>query len=198
VGAGDKVMFGSRATKHLRLMGPLPIQPGPPAGQEAWPRCAKQRPLVPISCPMGKNPGQASRVRERSTGGDRHPADLHPHTAVIDGISDEAGLQRRIADGPSGRHVVVPATGPIDDPARIAAPPFLVNPTGKRFVVGGPRAIAGLTARKSSLDTYGGHRPHGGGASPARIPPKVDALAAYAARHVAKMPGGRQGLAERL
>jgi S-adenosylmethionine synthetase len=46
---------------------------------------------------------------------------------------------------------------------------YLVNPTGA-FVIGGPQGDAGLTGRKIIVDTYGGACPHGGGASPARIP----------------------------
>ena len=62
---------------------------------------------------------------------------------------------------------------------------FYVNPTG-RFVVGGPDGDAGLTGRKIIVDTYGGAAPHGGGAFSGKDPSKVDRLAAYAARWLAK------------
>jgi len=62
---------------------------------------------------------------------------------------------------------------------------FHVNPTG-RFVVGGPMGDAGLTGRKSIVDTYGGMGRHGGGAFSGKDPSKVDRSAAYAARYVAK------------
>ncbi len=61
----------------------------------------------------------------------------------------------------------------------------LVNPTGS-FVLGGPRADAGLTGRKIIVDTYGGAARHGGGAFSGKDPSKVDRSAAYAARWVAK------------
>jgi S-adenosylmethionine synthetase len=48
---------------------------------------------------------------------------------------------------------------------------YFVNPTG-RFVVGGPQGDSGLTGRKIIVDTYGGYGRHGGGAFPARIPPR--------------------------
>ena len=60
-----------------------------------------------------------------------------------------------------------------------------VNPTG-RFVIGGPVGDAGLTGRKTIVDTYGGMARHGGGAFSGKDPSKVDRSAAYATRWVAK------------
>ena len=51
---------------------------------------------------------------------------------------------------------------------------YFINPTG-RFVTGGPHGDCGLTGRKIIVDTYGGAARHGGGASPARIPPRSTA-----------------------
>jgi S-adenosylmethionine synthetase len=62
---------------------------------------------------------------------------------------------------------------------------FFINPSGS-FVLGGPRADAGLTGRKIIVDTYGGYARHGGGAFSGKDPTKVDRSAAYAARAVAK------------
>ena len=62
---------------------------------------------------------------------------------------------------------------------------LFVNPTGK-FVIGGPHGDTGLTGRKIIVDTYGGKGAHGGGAFSGKDPSKVDRLAAYAARHIAK------------
>ena len=62
---------------------------------------------------------------------------------------------------------------------------FYVNPTGK-FVIGGPHGDTGLTGRKIIVDTYGGKGAHGGGAFSGKDSSKVDRLAAYAARHIAK------------
>ena len=52
--------------------------------------------------------------------------------------------------------------------------------------MGGPDGDAGLTGRKSIVDTYGGAAPHGGGAFSGKDPTKVDRSAAYAARYLAK------------
>lgn len=60
-----------------------------------------------------------------------------------------------------------------------------VNPTGA-FLVGGPKADAGLTGRKIIVDTYGGMGRHGGGAFSGKDPSKVDRSAAYMARYIAK------------
>ncbi len=62
---------------------------------------------------------------------------------------------------------------------------IFVNPTG-RFELGGPVADAGLTGRKTIVDTYGGMARHGGGAFSGKDPSKVDRSAAYATRWVAK------------
>lgn len=72
---------------------------------------------------------------------------------------------------------------------------FLINPTGS-FVLGGPRADAGLTGRKIIVDTYGGYARHGGGAFSGKDATKVDRSAAYAARAVAKSVVGA-GLADK-
>jgi len=73
---------------------------------------------------------------------------------------------------------------------------ILVNPSGS-FVLGGPRADAGMTGRKIMVDTYGGMARHGGGAFSGKDPTKVDRSAAYAARYVAKNVVAA-GLAERF
>ncbi len=54
---------------------------------------------------------------------------------------------------------------------------YHINPTG-RFEIGGPDGDAGLTGRKIIVDTYGGARPHGGGAFSGKDPTKVDRSAA--------------------
>lgn len=62
---------------------------------------------------------------------------------------------------------------------------YLINPTG-RFVIGGPHGDAGLTGRKTIVDSYGGMARHGGGAFSGKDPSKVDRSASYMARYVAK------------
>ncbi len=62
---------------------------------------------------------------------------------------------------------------------------FFVNPTGQ-FLLGGPKADAGLTGRKIIVDTYGGMGRHGGGAFSGKDPSKVDRSGAYVARYIAK------------
>ena len=62
---------------------------------------------------------------------------------------------------------------------------YFINPSGS-FVVGGPKADAGVTGRKIIADTYGGWGGHGGGAFSGKDSTKVDRSAAYAARYLAK------------
>jgi S-adenosylmethionine synthetase len=61
----------------------------------------------------------------------------------------------------------------------------LVNPGGA-FLVGGPRRDAGLTGRKTVVDTYGGFARQGGGALSGKDPAHVDRFGAYAARYMAR------------
>ena len=62
---------------------------------------------------------------------------------------------------------------------------YFINPTG-RFVIGGPVGDAGLTGRKTIVDTYGGFSRHGGGAFSGKDATKVDRSGAYMARYIAK------------
>jgi S-adenosylmethionine synthetase len=79
-------------------------------------------------------------------------------------------------------HVIRPIV-----PARMldAHTKYHINPTG-RFVIGGPMGDAGLTGRKTIVDTYGGYSRHGGGAFSGKDPSKVDRSACYMARYIAK------------
>ena len=80
------------------------------------------------------------------------------------------------------KHVIIPVVNKelLTDETK-----YHVNETGK-FIIGGPRADAGLTGRKIIVDTYGGMGRHGGGAFSGKDPSKVDRSGSYAARYVAK------------
>jgi S-adenosylmethionine synthetase len=60
-----------------------------------------------------------------------------------------------------------------------------VNPRGL-FPVGGPSTHAGLTGRKTAIDTYGEYARHSGAALSGKDPGRIDRAGAYAARHAAK------------
>jgi S-adenosylmethionine synthetase len=62
---------------------------------------------------------------------------------------------------------------------------IFVNPTGA-FLVGGPKADAGLTGWKIIVGTYGGVGRHGGGAFSGKDPSEAERSAAYSARYIAK------------
>lgn len=61
----------------------------------------------------------------------------------------------------------------------------VINPGGA-FLVGGPRRDAGLTGRKTVVDTYGGFARQGGGALSGKDPAHVDRFGAYVARYMAR------------
>lgn len=52
--------------------------------------------------------------------------------------------------------------------------------------LGGPTLHAGLTGRKTGIDTYGDYARHGGAALSGKDPHRIDRLGAYAARYLAK------------
>ena len=52
--------------------------------------------------------------------------------------------------------------------------------------LGGPAAHAGLTGRKTGIDTYGEFARHSGAALSGKDPSRIDRIGAYAARHAAK------------
>lgn len=68
----------------------------------------------------------------------------------------------------------------IDDKTQI-----FVNPEGP-VVDGGPAVHAGLTGRKTAIDSYGEYSRHSGAALSGKDPLRIDRVAAYAARHAAK------------
>jgi S-adenosylmethionine synthetase len=70
-----------------------------------------------------------------------------------------------------------------------------VNPAGE-WTLGGPSADAGVTGRKTIVDTYGGMARHGGGAFSGKDPTKVDRSGTYFCRWIARELV-RQGLARR-
>src|SRR5262249_32601695 len=83
------------------------------------------------------------------------------------------------------RETVLPA---VFDPAPIQMDrrtKVLINPAGA-FLVGGPRRDAGLTGRKTVVDTYGGYARQGGGALSGKDPAHVDRFGAYVARYMAR------------
>ena len=95
------------------------------------------------------------------------------HSPDVDNETIETAVKKHIIGTIVPPELIDPATK------------IYVNPSG-RFVLGGPRADAGLTGRKIIVDSYGGIARHGGGAFSGKDPTKVDRSGAYAARWVAK------------
>ncbi len=94
------------------------------------------------------------------------------------GDADLAKLRRDIR-----RLVVKPAlssSGLLTKDTRI-----MINPVGS-FTEGGPRADAGLTGRKITVDCYGPSCGHGGSAFSGKDPTKPDRSGSYGARWAAK------------
>ena len=62
---------------------------------------------------------------------------------------------------------------------------IFINPEGP-LLLGGPSVHAGLTGRKTAMDTYGEYSRHSGAALSGKDPLRIDRVAAYAARYAAK------------
>lgn len=62
---------------------------------------------------------------------------------------------------------------------------LFVQPDGA-LAAGGPTLHAGLTGRKTGMDTYGEYARHGGAALSGKDPSRIDRLGAYSARYLAK------------
>jgi len=113
---------------------------------------------------------------------DDRPVRIH---TVIVSVQHAASLDRAARLQADLRESVLPAVfdpGPLPLDRRTKV---LINPGGA-FVVGGPRRDAGLTGRKSVVDTYGGFARQGGGALSGKDPAHVDRFGAYVARYMAR------------
>ncbi len=113
----------------------------------------------------------------------------HRRPVRIEAVSVTASQRR--ADRPNleelrqavRREVVDPvlaeAPVPADDRTRV-----LLNPGGPQ-VPGGPGMHAGMTGRKTAIDTYGEYARGGASALSGKDPSRVERVGAYAARHAA-------------
>jgi len=170
VGAGDQgIMFGYACEETPELM-PMPIALAHKMAQQL--ARIRRDEVLDYLRPDGKT--QVTVVYENGM-----PAFLD-NVVVSAQHSDQVSLEQIEKD--MIEHVVREIAPPelIKNETR-----FFINPTG-RFVVGGPQGDAGLTGRKTIVDTYGGYAAHGGGAFSGKDPTKVDRSASYAARYVAK------------
>jgi S-adenosylmethionine synthetase len=171
-GAGDQgMMFGYASDETPELM-PLPIA----LAHRLARRLAEVRKngTIPYLRPDGKTQVSVRYTDGRPVGVEK----LLISTQHAEGA--EAGIRDDLWE-----HVVTQVIPADMYNERELQRSFLVNPTG-RFVIGGPMGDCGLTGRKIIVDTYGGMARHGGGAFSGKDPSKVDRLAAYAARYVAK------------
>jgi len=113
----------------------------------------------------------------------RRPYRIHGITLVASQVRTRTPSQHKLREDLL-RHVVTPVFAEEsirpDDATRIA-----INPEGP-FVLGGPAFHAGLTGRKTAVDTYGEFARHSGAALSGKDPARVDRVGAYAARHAAK------------
>jgi S-adenosylmethionine synthetase len=176
-GAGDQGMMFGYATRETRALMPMPIQVAHTLAR----RLAEVRKaeVIPYLRPDGKTQVTVRYENDRPV----EIAKLLISTQHKPGIDGETLIKQDLWE-----HVVEPVLH--EEYKELFTEKelyesFLVNPTGK-FEIGGPMGDAGLTGRKTIVDTYGGAARHGGGAFSGKDPSKVDRSAAYAARYAAK------------
>jgi S-adenosylmethionine synthetase len=181
LGAGDQGMMFGYACRETDVLMPMPIHFAHRFAERL--AAVRKSGVVPYLRPDGKTqvtveyegdrPVRLARVLISA----QHQPDIDTDTLLRPDLVE---------------HVIAPI---VPDGVEWAEEDVLVNPSG-RFELGGPQADAGLTGRKTIVDTYGGMARHGGGAFSGKDATKVDRSAAYAARWVAKTIVAA-GLAER-
>ncbi len=170
IGAGDQGMMFGYATNETPEFMPMPISLAHRLARRlAFVRKTKE---LPFLRPDGKVQVTVEYEGDRPVRVNTIIVSAQHHPRVELGVIREEIIDKVIKP-------VVPRDM-IDGTTR-----YLINPTG-RFVVGGPQGDAGLTGRKTIVDTYGGMARHGGGAFSGKDPTKVDRSASYAVRYVAK------------
>ncbi len=135
----------------------------------------RQKGVLPYLAPDGKTLVAVEFQDDRA---------VRIHTVIVS-VQHTPALDRPGRLAADLREAVLPA---VFDPAPLAPDKrtkVLINPGGA-FLVGGPRRDAGLTGRKTVVDTYGGFARQGGGALSGKDPAHVDRFGAYAARYMAR------------
>jgi S-adenosylmethionine synthetase len=117
---------------------------------------------------------------------DRRPARIHSLTVIASQSHPTA------AGGPEGKQLqddlkeaVIDFVFREEDIKPDKDTHVFINPDGP-FIGGGPAVHAGLTGRKTAIDTYGEYARHSGAALSGKDPSRIDRVGAYAARYAAK------------
>jgi S-adenosylmethionine synthetase len=117
---------------------------------------------------------------------DHTPDRIHSITLIgsqqADAMSATVDRQRLEADLRTAVIEPVFASEPIRPDAQTH---IFINPDGL-FIGGGPAMHAGVTGRKTAIDTYGEYAKHSGAALSGKDPTRIDRVGAYAARYAAK------------
>lgn len=163
-------VFGYACRQTAALM-PLPIALAHDLARQL---AAARRTALPYLAPDGQT---QVAVEYR----DRRPVCLHT-LMIATATWENVPLARLEAD--LRAHVIAPVFAQqaiVPD----AATAVYVNPGGP-VLTGGPDRHAGLTGRKTAIDTYGEYARHSGSALSGKDPGRIERAAAYAARLAAK------------
>jgi S-adenosylmethionine synthetase len=173
----DQVTVFGFACKQTPALMPLPIWLAHKLARRLT--SVRLQKLLPYLTPDGKT---QVGVEYR----DRRPYRIHSITVVASQSRSPA------ADGPDGKQ--------LQDDLKEAVIEFVfqeeeikpdkdthlfINPDGL-LIGGGPAMHAGLTGRKTAVDTYGEYARHSGAALSGKDPCRIDRIGAYAARYAAK------------
>jgi S-adenosylmethionine synthetase len=174
VAADQVTLFGFACTQTETLM-PLPIALAHKLARRLT--TVRKEGLLDYLAPDGKT---QVGVEFRN----RKPTRIHSVTLVASFLEDasypqekvRADLQETVLD-----HVFAEEAMRPDDRTRIA-----INPEGSFDTLNGPATHAGLTGRKTGIDTYGEYARHSGSALSGKDPSRIDRSGAYIARYAAK------------
>jgi S-adenosylmethionine synthetase len=174
VAADQVTLFGFACTQTETLM-PLPIALAHKLAQRL--ATVRKEDILNYLAPDGKT---QVGVEFRN----RKPTRIHSVTLVASFLEDasypqekvRADLRETVLDHVFAEEAIRP-----DDHTRIA-----INPDGYFDTLNGPVTHAGLTGRKTGIDTYGEYARHSGSALSGKDPSRIDRSGAYIARYAAK------------
>lgn len=172
--AQDQATLFGFACRHTPVLMPLPIWLAHKLARRL--DAARESKKLHYLAPDGKvqvavefRSSRPSRIHGVTIVASQHKA-LQVSARRLEQDLVEAVLRPAFRDEPIG----------LDDRTRIS-----VNPEGP-LIPGGPALHAGLTGRKTAVDTYGEFARHSGAALSGKDPERIDRIGAYAARHAAK------------
>jgi S-adenosylmethionine synthetase len=169
----DQVTLFGYACRHTPALMPLPIWLAHKLARQLAE--VRRSGRLPYLAPDGKTQVAVEFRRRR-------PARIHGITLVSSQLTSHPDADKLEQDL---RELVLAPVFEEEELKPDSRTRIFVNP-GETLALGGPAVHAGLTGRKTAVDTYGEYARHSGAALSGKDPGRIDRIGAYAARHAAK------------